>query len=468
MAREEIWVDYHNAMAETVGKHGVLRDELFGQQALLERYHEELVRERRAGQLCFADLPYQRDAVCRVESAARRVRSWCENFVVLGIGGSALGNIALQTALKTPYYNLLDRSARRSCPKVFVEDNIDPVRFGALLDLLDPRRTCFNVISKSGETAETMAQFLVVRALLKKRLGRNYRRHIIVTTGGQGGVLRSLAEQEGYETLEVPEGVGGRFSVLSPVGLLSAAVSGSDIRQLLAGAAAMDRRCQSSSLKENPAYLLATLLHLADTRRGLRTVVFMPYSEQLKDVADWFRQLWAESLGKRRDCDGRDVFAGQNPVKALGTTDQHSQIQLYVEGSFDKVIMFLAVDRFARVVRIPRAFPKVEGAAYLGGRSFNELMAAELRGTAVALTEAGRPNLTIHVPRISEHHVGQLLFLLELQTAMAGKLYHVNAFDQPGVEAGKRAAYALMGRAGFEAEGRRIAERFSQDHSDRV
>jgi len=468
MAQDKITINFHNALADTVGGHGVPRDALFGFQPAVERHHAALCAERGAGTLRFAELPGRRDTVRAVSALARELRTRCDNFVVLGIGGSALGSIALHTALNPPHYNLLPRSQRKDCPRLFVEDNIDPVRFGSLLDLLNPRRTIFNVITKSGQTAETMSQFLIVRDLLRRRLGGRYNRHIVATTDAQGGFLRPIAEQEGYRTLEVPAGVGGRFSVLSSVGLLPAAVVGINIRQLLAGSAAMDARCQYPDLRRNPAYLAAALLYLADTRQGLHTVVMMPYCDALKDVSDWFRQLWAESLGNRLALDGSQVHCGQNPVKALGTTDQHSQVQLYVEGPCDKIIALIAVDRPARTMRIPKAFPSVEGVAYLGGQTLNALMQAELDGTAIALTDAGRPNYTIRLPRVNAHAVGQLLFLLEMQTAMAGKLYGVNAFDQPGVEAGKRAAYALMGRRGFEDERRRIAGRLSRDHSDKV
>jgi len=468
MKTQAITVDFRNALSKHVGKHGVARDKLFALQPRIDRYHAQLCRERASGKLRFADLPHNREYPRAVSALAKELIPKCRNFVVLGIGGSALGNIAVQTALNSPHYNLLPQSQRKGCPRIFVEDNIDPDRFVALLDMIDLKKTVFNVITKSGQTAETMSQFLIIQDMLKKKLGRSYNKHIVATTDAKGGFLRPIAEAEGYRTLEVPDGVGGRFSVLSPVGLLSAAMAGINIRQLLKGAADMDKRCQTASLKKNPAYLCAALLHQADTRKNLHTVVLMPYCDALKDVSDWFRQLWAESLGKRLGRGGKEVFTGQNPVKALGTTDQHSQVQLYVEGPFDKIIAFLAVDRFARTIKLPKTFSEVEGISYLGGKSLNQLMHAELQGTAIALADAGRPNFTIHLPSVNAHTVGQLIFMFEMQTAMAGKLYGINTFDQPGVEAGKTATYALMGRKGFEKEKRRIAGRIKANHSDRV
>jgi glucose-6-phosphate isomerase len=264
-------------------------------------------------------------------------------------------------------------------------------------------------------------------------------------------------------TLVVPDGVGGRFSVLSSVGLLSAAVSGIDIEQLLAGAAAMDKRCLNADLWKNPAMLLAGLLRLADVDQGKRLHVMMPYSNRLYLFADWFRQLWAESLGKRVDRRGRTVHCGPTPIKALGATDQHSQVQLYMEGPFDKVVIFVRVAEFDRDISIPKTFKDKDGVAYLGGKTFGQLLNAEQTATEVALTQNGRSNCTLQVPAVNAYTLGQLLYLLEVTTAYAGELYDIDAFDQPGVEAGKVATYALMGKKGFEAKRREIERSFTPD-----
>jgi glucose-6-phosphate isomerase len=200
----------------------------------------------------------------------------------------------------------------------------------------------------------------------------------------------------------------------------------------------------------------AVLLHGMATRRGRNVQVTMPYADGLLHLADWYRQLWAESLGKRAQRKGGVVETGQTPVTSLGTTDQHSQVQLYMEGPQDKVIAFLEVAVVNADVRIPRRHQDLDSLGYLGGRTLGELIAAEKRGTEIALTSAGRPNLTYLLPRISAHVVGQLLYLFEFQTALSGELYGINAFDQPGVEAGKVAAYALMGRKGYEKDAARL------------
>ena len=452
MAGKRISYDYTNLMAASVGtKYGVADRELKSLSAKAKRYAAELADERSKGQLPFMDLPYQRKTVAEVKGLAKWAKGRFDNLVVLGIGGSALGCTALQTALNGPYFNLLDKRVRKGFPRVFVLDNVDPDQLAGLLRVIDVKRTLFNVITKSGSTVETMSQFVIVRKLL----GRHHKGNIVLTTDPEKGILRDIAERDGYRSLPIPPGVGGRFSVLTPVGLFPAAASGIPIDQLLAGAAAMDRRCRTDVLAKNPAFLNAALHFLLDTKKGKNISVMMPYSAELRDVADWYRQLWAESLGKENSLTGRKVYCGQTPVKALGVTDQHSQNQLYVQGPFDKVIAFLEVGAFRSSVRIPKS--TVDPAlAYMGGHSLGKLMEVELAGTRIALTRHKRPNCTIKLPSVCAHTIGQLFYMLEMQTAFAGKLYRIDPFDQPGVEAAKNAAYALLGRQGYEAERKRI------------
>jgi glucose-6-phosphate isomerase len=212
----------------------------------------------------------------------------------------------------------------------------------------------------------------------------------------------------------------------------------------------MDRWLKAGpQLWENPAYLNATLQYIADTRKGKRISVMMPYAHALKDVADWFRQLWAESLGKKHSLDGQVVHVGPTPVKALGVTDQHSQIQLYVEGPFDKIVTFLAVDRYQNDLPFPGAYADLGSLGYFAGASMSQLIQAERKATAVALTRNHRPNMTFTLPEVNPFTVGQLLYALEVQTVFSGALYQINPFDQPGVEEGKIATYALMNRPGY-------------------
>jgi len=453
-------LDVAHLLAEAVGEEqGATPDDLAYLASEGERVHGDLVAARQRGELAFLELPRRDDLLEAVESAASAARGRFRDVLVLGIGGSALGTIAVDAALAPATRSDPDGA---EVPRLHVLDNVDPEWMAGTLDALDPSRTLVNVISKSGGTAETAAQFLVARAWLRDRLGDRFRDHLVLTTDPASGSLRRVADREGIASLPVPPGVGGRYSVLSPVGLFPLALAGVEIRELLAGAQAMVEPCTRADLRENPAYLHGGLLHVLDARKGKRIHVFMPYAQSLRDVADWFRQLWAESLGKRLDVSGNPVHVGPTPVRALGTTDQHSQLQLYAEGPFDKVITFLHLREFRRDLLIPDELPEEEAFHYLGGRSFAELLEAEWKGTMIALTEASRPNSTVHFPRVDAHTVGQFLMLMQVQTAFAGGLYRVNPFDQPGVEASKEAAYALLGRAGYE-ERRRALSRFLGD-----
>jgi glucose-6-phosphate isomerase len=402
---------------------------------------------RKSGDVGFADIVS--DAALRSQATefAARVTGKYDDIVILGIGGSALGPIALRTALRPSGWNMLSAESRDGNPRLHVLDNIDPETIAALLGRLDLARTLFIVTSKSGGTAETMSQFLIVHETLE-RAKLPVPSHVVFVTDPRQGALRPLAEKAGLPALDIPPSVGGRFSVLTPVGTLPAALIGIDVAKLLDGAADMAARCSSANLMENPAGIYGTLQWLADTRHGKVINVFMPYSDALRDFADWFVQLWAESLGKHLP-DGSSV--GQTPLAALGATDQHSQVQLFMEGPKNKVVTFVAVDERPSDVTIPHGFKEVKELGYLGGHSLGELIGIEQRATAGALAKRGRPNLTIHLERVDEFHVGGLIMLLELATAYAGQLYGVDAFNQPGVELGKQFAYAQLGRPGADA-----------------
>jgi glucose-6-phosphate isomerase len=447
--------DFNNLLAERVGYHGIGEAEL----KLLAPKIGEAADAIAKMPLGFRKLPYNTKLADEITVMASEIQERCDNFVVVGIGGSALGNIALHSALNHPEYNNLVRPPRRG-PRLFVPDNADPDRINALLDAIDLDDTMFNVITKSGRTAETMSEFLVFREALIKKLGEErHVEHIVITTDPEKGELREIVRKFGYSSLPIPPDVGGRFSVLSAVGLLSAAVTGIDIHALLKGAAEMDEICKKSKkLWENPALTGAALHYLMEMAKGKNVQVMMPYSHALRDVADWFRQLWAESLGKRVDRKGKVVHTGQTPEKALGATDQHSVMQLYIEGPFDKVITFLTVDEFETSMEIPHAFDEYEAVEYLGGHTLNELINAEQRATELALTQSGKPNCAIRLEKVDERGVGALLYLLEMQTAYAGELYNINAFDQPGVELGKNFTYGLMGRTGYDAERREVEQ----------
>ncbi len=447
-----ITFDFNNMMASFIGKeHGLTEEEINALDDITKDIHSDLMERRRRQELQFYELPYQEEMTLKIKECAEDMKAKFENLVILGIGGSALGGKALHTALNHPYYNLLSKQERDGYPRIFFKDNIDPDWFGRLFDVLDLEKTVFHVITKSGETSETMSQFLIIREKLTHVHGeKGHKDYIVATTDDQKGALREIIRREGYLDFPIPRAVGGRFSVLTPVGLLPAAACGIDINEILAGARYMDQRCSIPTLWENPAYMNGALQYLSHTTKNKTISVMMPYSAALEDVADWFRQIWAESLGKKYGIDGAKVHVGPTPVKALGVTDQHSQLQLYIEGPFDKVITFLVVRNHLTEVLIPNLYPDIKDISYLGNHSLNQLFYAENIATELALTKNERSNCSIVLPEINPFTIGQLLFLFEVQTVFTGWLFRINPLDQPGVEEGKRLTYGLMGRSGFE------------------
>ena len=442
-----IQVDYTHMMADVIGAdNGITTAELESLTDRTREIHFELQERRQRGELPVYDLPFEQEIVAQIQTVADEWAGRFDALVVLGIGGSALGTTAVARALLSNLHNQFDRAARNDRPRLYVLDNVDPVSINQLLAHLDPVTTCFCVISKSGTTVETMGQFLIARQWLQSTVGDACVDHMLLVTDPKKGVLRRLAETEGYRSFAVPDGVGGRFSVLTAVGLLPLAIAGVDIERLLAGAASFSKRLESPLLMENPAYLSAALHYLA-YKKGMPISVLMPYSDQLTDFADWFRQLWAESLGKKNRLDGRVEPVGPTPVKAVGATDQHSQVQLYMEGPSDKIVTFITV-RTMEALSFPETvdIPELD---YLAGKTVGELLLSEQRATAVALARCGRPNLTLQLDTLSAESLGALIYMFEVQTIFAGALFDVDPLDQPGVEAGKDFTYALMGRPGF-------------------
>lgn len=456
--------DYNNMMESHLGREHGLNPQLLVEMAPeMSRIIERIHQKHKEGDMGFMSLVRQDALVSELQRIPDEIRGKYDDYILLGIGGSALGPIALQTALHPKYYNELSAEERHGLPRLHVMDNVDPSKFAEVLSRIHPERTLVNVVTKSGSTAETMAAFLIFKKKLEDALGKEKAKsHIWVTTDPEKGDLRKIATAEGYRTFAIPENVGGRFSVLTPVGLVPAAVLGMDVAELLAGAEYMVEICRNTNIHENPAALFAATQYLA-SKQGKNISIMMPYSDRLKDVADWYRQLWAESLGKKMSLDGEVVNVGQTPVNALGVTDQHSQVQLYAEGPYDKVINFLHVLKLPQDVAIPTDLTSYSSTGYLGGHTMAELLDIEYRGTAHALTSAGRANATFQIPEVNAFTVGQMFYLLEMATAISGDLYNIDAFDQPGVEAGKVAAYALMGRKGYERKREEIQRQSAPD-----
>ena len=448
-----ITLDYKRVDEKIIGEDNGLKLELE-----FENYKDKIAniivdlnkRKDKLGQwLQWMNLGYNEETLWYVKEYAAMVQGRFDNILVLGIGGSALGGLAVTEALLKPFWNLLSPEQREGLPRIFFLDNIDPDYMAGLLNVLDLKKTLVNVITKSGSTAETMSQFMIVKNILEQELGDNYRYNIVATTDKKTGILRQIAEQEGYKTFVVPDDVGGRFSVFSAVGLLPFALVGIDIDEIVNGIKDMDLALKNTDIKENIAAQNALIHYLLDTKKGKNLSVMMPYSSKLKYVSDWYVQLWAESLGKNKDKEGNDVCVGPTPIKALGATDQHSQIQLYNEGPNNKVINFIRVKNFDNTLEIPNIF-EYTGIGYLGGKTINQLINAEADSTRVSLADYKRPTVSIYLDKVDGYNVAQLLYMLEVQTAIAGELYNIDTFNQPGVEQAKNYTYALMGRAGYE------------------
>jgi glucose-6-phosphate isomerase len=422
--------------------HGVSAAELIALQPRLVRAHADVVAKSRAGleaEFACLTLPTRMPALLpAIEQAAAELRRF-RDVVVAGIGGSSLGAKAIYYALRE-----IDPPAER--PVLHFLENIDPSHLHALLARLRPENTAVVTISKSGNTLETVVQFLALREWLERRLGAtDARKHQWVVTDPAHGWLRALAEREQLPVLELPPAVGGRYSVLTAVGLLPLAAAGVDARALLAGAGANAARCTRDDLRDNPALELAALYYLLDARHGKRVSIMMPYANPLREFVNWYCQLWAESLGKRGP-DGEP--AGTLPVRAMGSVDQHSQLQMYLESRADKMFTFLVLDRWEhdRAVALPDdehgVFP------YLAGRRWSEVLDAEFRATRDVITHAGHPNLSIHLPALHAHALGELIDLYQRVTIYAGLLYGINPLDQPAVERGKQLTLRYLGAPG--------------------
>jgi glucose-6-phosphate isomerase len=455
MIKKAISYDFNNTISDRImGPSAISLEEITSYRKRAIDIHNSLTSKRKIGGLPFYELPYRKDELEDVKTAGDSLKEdmndKLENLVVIGIGGSSLGGVALIKALTHPFYNLLSDTERQT-PRIFFAENIDPDEIMGLFDIVDPEKTIVNIISKSGNTAEPMANFLLFQKFMVEKIGEeNFKKQVIATTDAEKGTMRQISDELGIRTLNIPAGVGGRFSVLSPVGLFPAYMAGIDIDTLLEGAALMDKICKNEDLFKNPAYMNAVIHYHLHKKRGVNMAVLMPYSMALAEISVWYRQLLAESLGKKYSLNGEIVYAGQTPVKAVGAIDQHSQIQLYREGPDDKIITILSVENFKNFLNLPAMYGSYDGTSYLGGHTLNELFEAEKNATILALVKSRKPNIEITLPEINPHTIGQLLYMYEVQTVFAGYLYNVNSLDQPGVEAGKNYAYGMFGRKGYE------------------
>ncbi|GBG57966.1 glucose-6-phosphate isomerase [Sporomusaceae bacterium FL31] len=443
----------------------------------LQQAHQAITHMRIAGEVrghlskdgtpekvLFTQLPYVQEgnlnspqSIARLKQFGLSLRNKVDAVVSFGIGGSYLGNKVLFDVQCGEFWNSTSTAARNGYPKLYFSgNNIDPRRTTELVAQLQadaacalydlaakPYRVTLIVISKSGATLDTMATFMVVYQALKK--SPLIQVDVVAVTdpaeGEQATLLKKLADEQGWPTFSVPDGVGGRFSIFSEVGLITAACIGFDIEAFLKGARSMDEACQSENIWDNPAMLNAALKYTAAEKYGRCCEVFMPYADYLKSVAEWYIQLLAESLGKRTDKNGQDVFYGRTPIAAVGTTDMHAQTQQHQDGKKDKVLQFVKISEWINDPVIPDVFPTVAKLSEVASIRMSQAMDVARAANAEALAADDRFNATLVLPSLNAFHLGELLYMLALSVAYEGELANVDAFDQPGVEAYKR----LMG-----------------------
>lgn len=386
----------------------------------IRQTHKGIHDLEKLGQMPFLEVSHQHEHIQDILTLVEQKKQDFDTLLVLGIGGSALGTRFLIESL-----------AYKNLSRFVLCDHVDPDSWHLLQETLDFKKTLIVVVSKSGRTIETLAAFVYFQNILKQRVA-DYQKHFLIITDPREGILRKLAQEEGFASLEVPSGVGGRYSVLTSVGLFPAAFLNVDIQTLLLGGKRMIERCQHADPWTNPA-LLSALIHWEHAKKGRKMRAMFPYGERLKSFAPWFAQLWAESLGKKYSLKGDVIHTGTTALCNLGPADQHSQLQLYLEGPDDKVVTFIGVENSQCRIHLPET-PLVTNGIPLRNLSISALQSAERQATEQALSDVGRPHQTILLRHVDPYTVGQLILMAELETVYSGALYDINPFDQPAVE----------------------------------
>jgi len=388
---------------------------------------QELIKLHKTGEQGWLGILDDKKHITEVKKAVKQFGKY-KNLLVLGIGGSDLGARAILSAMRT---------AGKKTKIHFAGDTTDPDEISMVLDSLPWKQTAINVISKSGGTLETMSVFFEAKERLERAVGaKKAASAIICTTDPEKGALLDLARRKGYATLPVPHNIGGRFSVFTSVGLFPLAMAGVNIDKLLSAAASLRDNWLKSGGTSHMIDQFAAY-HAAHYGKGRNIHVLFTYSSALKQFAGWYRQTWAESLGK-------STVAGPTPVAAIGPTDQHSQLQLYAEGPDDKIFTFLNVENFTSKLRVPRSISTIESLACAKGHTFADLIHSALRGTSGSLIDQNKPVGIITIKKIDESSVGALIIFYEIATAMAGLMLHINPFDQPGVEDSKHRVETIL------------------------
>jgi glucose-6-phosphate isomerase len=403
--------------------------------------------------LGWIDLPknYHNEEFARIKLAAEKIKGDSDVLLVVGIGGSYLGARAAIEALSHTFYNVLSKEVRKTPQVIFVGHNISSTYIKDLLDVLEGKDVSINVISKSGTTTEPAIAFRIFRDYVEKKYGvEEARKRIYATTDKERGALKTLATEEGYESFVVPDDVGGRFSVLTAVGLLPIAVSGVDIDAMMQGAEQACLDLDNPDLKTNNAYQYAAVRNVL-YNKGKTIELMVNYEPALHFVAEWWKQLYGESEGK----DQKGIF----PASVDFSTDLHSMGQYVQDGRRDLFETILHVEKVEKEIIIEEAASDLDGLNYLAGKTMDFVNKKAFQGTMLAHTDGGVPNLIISIPALTPYHLGYMIYFLEKACAISGYLLGVNPFDQPGVEAYKKNVFALLGKPGYEAEKAKLEAR---------
>lgn len=388
----------------------------------------------------WVDLPntYSMEEFEKIKSVAEEIRSSCDVFIILGIGGSYLGARAAIEMLSHNFYNELPEE-KRSGPKIyFAGHNISSAYLKELFDIIQGRDICINVISKSGTTTETALAFRIFREYMEKKYGKEEAgRRIYATTDKKSGALKKLADKEGYETFVVPDNIGGRYSVLTPVGLLPIAVAGIDIAEIMRGAKTAAEHLSDDDIDNNPSYQYAAIRNILYFM-GKTTEIIVNYEPNLFYFGEWFKQLFGESEGKGKK--------GILPTSLNFTTDLHSMGQYIQDGRRDIFETILNVEKSKEKILIPKDEADLDGLNYISGKTLDFVNKSAMRGTVAAHVDGGVPNLIIDIPEISPYYFGYLVYFFEKACGMSGYLLGVNPFNQPGVEAYKKNMFKLLGK----------------------
>ena len=403
--------------------------------------------------LGWIDLPvdYDKEEFDRIKKAAAKIQNDSEVLLVIGIGGSYLGARAAIESLRHSFYNVVDKEVRKTPEIYYVGNSISSTYLAHLIEVIGDRDFSVNMISKSGTTTEPAIAFRVFKGLLEKKYGKEEAaKRIYATTDKARGALKNLATEEGYESFVVPDDVGGRFSVLTAVGLLPIAVSGADIDKLMEGAASARKRCLENAFEENDSLLYAAVRNILH-RKGKGIEILCNYEPSLHYVSEWWKQLYGESEGK----DGKGIF----PAAVDLTTDLHSMGQFIQDGSKNHYETVINVEKPKAEITLELEEVDLDGLNYLAGKTVDFINKSAMNGTILAHTDGLVPNLMVTMPEINEFYLGELFYFFEFACGVSGYVSGVNPFDQPGVESYKKNMFALLGKPGFEELNKELTAR---------